>query len=214
MIRNYIFCVLAQFEGWFKAERYETKLHNKMVDNTRFKTDENYQWRNVGNQYLGAVIGKDQNISSRQPCIQYINQSFQYIANISIVQTANIIFMSHGCMNGWISPATPYLLSDESPLKTGPLTNEQLSWIGSMAALGGVIGTFTFGFIIVYFGCKRAMLFLTIPSITFWILIYFGDTYYHILIARFFNGWLLTFSFVNITNKSWLRFFCRFKISK
>lgn len=28
------------------------------------------------------------------------------------------------------------------------------------------------------------MLILTFPSIAFWIIIYFGDTYYHILIAR------------------------------
>lgn len=92
-------------------------------------------------------------------------------------------------MNGWIAPATPILLSEQTPLKSGPLSNDELSWIGSITALGGIIGNFTFGFITVVLGCKRAMLFLALPSIIFWVLIYFGDTYYHILIARLCNGW-------------------------
>lgn len=37
---------------------------------------------------------------------------------------------------GWIAPATPLLLSHETPLETGPMTNEQLSWIGSINAIG------------------------------------------------------------------------------
>lgn len=107
----------------------------------------------------------------------------------NVLSTANIIFMSHGVMNGWMAPATIVLLSDESPLKTGPLTNEQLSWVGSLSAFGGIIGTFSFGFIITYFGCKRAMVFLTLPSVVFWVLIYFGNSYYHLVIARLCQGW-------------------------
>lgn len=103
--------------------------------------------------------------------------------------TANIIFLAHGSMNGWVAPALPVLLSNNTPLTTGPLTNEQLSWIGSINAIGAIVGTFIFGSITMHLGCKRAMLLLTLPSILFWVLIYIGDTYYHILIARFANGW-------------------------
>lgn len=92
-------------------------------------------------------------------------------------------------MIGWIAPATPILLSDETPLKTGPLTNEQLSWIGSINAIGAILSTFTFGFVTLMLGCKRAIIFLTVPSIVFYVLIFVGDTYYYILIARFFTGW-------------------------
>lgn len=91
-------------------------------------------------------------------------------------------------MNGWLSPSLPILLSENTPLKTGPLTNEQLSWIGSISVLAGIFGTFIFGFIITFIGCKRAMLLLSIPCLAFWILVYAGDTYYHILIARFAQG--------------------------
>lgn len=52
------------------------------------------------------------------------------------------------------------------------------------------LGTFMFGFITSRLGCKRAMLFLAIPSIIFWVLVFFGNSYYYILIARFFTGQL------------------------
>ncbi|XP_031622987.1 facilitated trehalose transporter Tret1-like isoform X2 [Contarinia nasturtii] len=112
------------------------------------------------------------------------NVKNQYIAAVA----ANIIFLGHGSMNGWLSPALPLLLSESTPLKTGVLTNEMLSWLGSISALAGLLGTFMFGFIITYLGCKRSMLLLSIPCLSFWALVFFGDTYYHLLLARFFNG--------------------------
>lgn len=80
-------------------------------------------------------------------------------------------------------------MSDETPLKTGPLTNEQLSWIGSINSLGAVISSLTFGMITLILGAKRTILFLAAPSIAFYMLVFFGDTYYHLLIARFCVGW-------------------------
>ncbi|XP_055295471.1 facilitated trehalose transporter Tret1-like isoform X2 [Sitodiplosis mosellana] len=115
---------------------------------------------------------------------QWKNHRNQYHAAVA----ANIIFLGHGTMNGWLSPALPTLLSENTPLITGPLTNEQLSWLGSISALAGIIGTFIFGVIITFFGCKRAMLLLSLPCLTFWFLVYFGDTYYHLLTGRFFQG--------------------------
>ncbi|XP_055299426.1 uncharacterized protein LOC129567002 [Sitodiplosis mosellana] len=109
----------------------------------------------------------------------------QYIAAI----TANLIMLAHGCIVGWFSPALPKLLSDNTPLITGPFTSEEVSWVGSIMNIGALCGTFTFGFINTFLGCKRAMIFLAMPSTIFWILIYFGDSYNHILIARFFTGW-------------------------
>lgn len=94
-----------------------------------------------------------------------------------------------GTMNGWLSPALPELLSEQNtPLTTGPLTNEQLSWIGSINALSGIFGTFSLGCVTAYWGCKRAALLLSITCFAFWTLIFFGDSYYHVLIARFCMG--------------------------
>lgn len=103
---------------------------------------------------------------------------------------ANIICLGHGTLLGWMSPAIGVLTNpDKTPLTTGPLTNSQVSWCGSINSIGAMSGTFTTGILITYFGCKRSMIFLTIPSMLFWILIYLGDTYYHVLIARIFTGW-------------------------
>lgn len=55
-----------------------------------------------------------------------------------------------------------------------------------------MIGSLTFGYFITSLGSKRALLFLTIPDILFWLLIYFGNSFYHILIAKFLGGWAAT----------------------
>lgn len=96
--------------------------------------------------------------------------------------------MGHGAINGWVSPALATLAHDSTPLKTGPLTNEQVSWIGSINTIGALCGAITTGYLASAFGCKKLMLLLAVPSIVFWTLIHFGDDYYHILIARTISG--------------------------
>ena len=102
--------------------------------------------------------------------------------------SANIVILSHGTSVGWVSPALPVLLSNNTPLTTGPITNEQLSWIGSMSNFGSVLGTFIFGTLTAFWGAKRSMMFLAFPQIIFWLLILFGDTYYHIIVGRLAAG--------------------------
>ncbi|XP_055295169.1 facilitated trehalose transporter Tret1-like [Sitodiplosis mosellana] len=116
---------------------------------------------------------------------QFTNTKHQYLAAV----IGNLMFCAHGSMMGWPGPALPILLSENTPLKTGPLSNEQLSWIGSISALAAILGTFTFGFFTMFLGSKRTMLFLMLPTVIFWVLIYIGDSYYHVLIARFSTGW-------------------------
>ncbi|XP_031622895.1 facilitated trehalose transporter Tret1-like [Contarinia nasturtii] len=100
----------------------------------------------------------------------------------------NCIILSHGCAVGFFSPALLILRSEKTPIITGPLTNAQSSWIGSMSSVGSVLGTFICGFLSALFGCKKAMIFLAFPTTIFWLLIHFGDTFYKILIARLIGG--------------------------
>lgn len=72
---------------------------------------------------------------------------------------ANLIILSHGCVVGWFSPALPTLLSDDTPLITGPMSNEEISWISSMSSIGALVGTFVFGFMASQIGPKRSMSF-------------------------------------------------------
>lgn len=54
----------------------------------------------------------------------------------------------------------------------------------SINGLSAILSSFICGMLATILGSKKVMLILTLPSVIFWILIYFGDTYYHILIAR------------------------------
>lgn len=57
-----------------------------------------------------------------------------------------------------------------------------------MNSIGAIVGTFICGIISAFLGAKRAMTFIACPAIAFWILIYFGDSFYCILFARFCTG--------------------------
>lgn len=96
---------------------------------------------------------------------------------------------SHGCTVGWVSPALLLLMSDDSPLKTGPITIEQVSWIGSIGCIGALFGTFSIGIFTSFMGCKRAMVFLAIPAVMYWLTIIYGTSANHIIFARFLGGW-------------------------
>lgn len=96
----------------------------------------------------------------------------------------NIITLSHGCALGWLSPSLPYLRSDESHLVTGPVSSDEVSWIGSSLCIGGFIGTIAFGKIAEMLGKKKALLLLVFPHLCFWLLVLTSTHIYHLYIAR------------------------------
>lgn len=100
----------------------------------------------------------------------------------------NILALSHGCAAGWLSPFIPYLKSTESHLTTGPVSSEDVSWIGSLLCIGGVIGTISFGTITEKFGKKNAMFLLVVPHLSFWALVFFSTHVYHLYLARTLAG--------------------------
>lgn len=96
---------------------------------------------------------------------------------------------SQGCILGWTAPALMLLTSDKTPLDSGPITLDEMSWIGSINCLGGMFGTFTFGCFTSFMGCKRAMAFLGIPATVYWLIIMYGNSVNYIIVARFIAGW-------------------------
>ncbi|XP_055304280.1 facilitated trehalose transporter Tret1-like, partial [Sitodiplosis mosellana] len=112
------------------------------------------------------------------------NMKNQYFATFA----ANLLIFSSGAVNGWVSPALSVLASDKSPLISGALTTDEISWIGSINVLGAMMGTLSLGYFISLMGSKRAILLLTIPIIVFWLLVYFGNHYYYLLLGRVFAG--------------------------
>lgn len=137
---------------------------------------------NIKNQVYATIVGMFLNLKKKSIFFSTYN-CFIYFPSL-----ANCIILSFGSNIGWFSPALPILLSEDTPLITGPLTNEELSWIAAMNSFGSICGTFIIGLLSILCGSKRGMTFLAYPSIAFWLLIYYGNTFYHILMARFCNG--------------------------
>lgn len=79
----------------------------------------------------------------------------------------------------------PILASNATPLSTGPLTIDEVSWVGSVNCIGAIIGALAFGYLTTLLGSKRCVFVLAAPVVAFWLFIYFGNAYIHILIARY-----------------------------
>lgn len=89
-----------------------------------------------------------------------------------------MMVIGYGCGLGWFSPALPLLLSSDTPLVSGPLTKEQLSWSGSIVSIGSLAGNLLFGYFSVRIGTKRSLLVLFIPQLVFEIYIYERISYF------------------------------------
>lgn len=72
--------------------------------------------------------------------------------------------MSYGIACGWPSAAHGVLKSNEkTPLNSGPMTDEELSWMVSLICIGGFIGNIFFGLTTNRWGRKLPLLSLAIP---------------------------------------------------
>lgn len=102
----------------------KTWICNRMSDQEK-GTSNSFRWRN-GNQFLAVILGK----FPKEKCFLWhgdlLEKLFELHQWIFFVSTANIVVCGHGNLLGWISPTLPTLLSEDTPLKTGPLTNEQV----------------------------------------------------------------------------------------
>ena len=84
-------------------------------------------------------------------------QKFQSIP----VQLTAFIF---GIAVGFTGPNIQLFISDETPLKDGKITAEQISWITSLSPFGAIAFVFVYGWISEQFGRKAAVLFIGIPQ--------------------------------------------------
>ncbi|KAH8278584.1 hypothetical protein KR018_005542 [Drosophila ironensis] len=93
----------------------------------------------------------------------------------------------HGITIGWFPPTYALLASDESPYDK-PLTVEEVSWIGSMLGIGGLVTIPICAFVTQVFGRKPMMLFLAFPQTMHWVIIYFSKNAFFMYAARFLVG--------------------------
>jgi len=60
--------------------------------------------------------------------------------------TASLSAFTNGVIGGWMSPVLSQLEKDGGPLGS-PISKEQSSWIGSLIAIGAIVGSFVSGYL-------------------------------------------------------------------
>lgn len=60
--------------------------------------------------------------------------------------------------------ALPLLESDKSPLATGAMNVDEVSWIGSALAMGCIVGNISYGYMTTLIGSRNSILSLGIPQ--------------------------------------------------
>jgi MFS family permease len=73
-------------------------------------------------------------------------------------------------------------------LSTGAVSDENISWIGSLLAVGGFFGAIIYGQISHKFGQKFTLIALVVPHLCFWCLVLLSTEVYHLFMARVLAG--------------------------
>lgn len=115
------------------------------------------------------------------PVRQEGRKLWQYLASIS----ACLMALSVGIALAWTSPVLPQLSKEGSWLV---ITTEEGSWIGSLLALGAILGAVPAGPMADKFGRKRTLLLLAAPFLLSWVIIIFASKLWLIYVARFIIG--------------------------
>jgi MFS family permease len=76
----------------------------------------------------------------------------------------NILSLGVGASISWTSPYLPILQSDDSPLGSA-ISSTQSSWIGSLLAIGALLGSFLYGYLSEKVGRLKSLLLAAVPQI-------------------------------------------------
>lgn len=106
----------------------------------------------------------------------------QYIAGLAASGGA----LAAGTFLGWTSPAEGPLVTEQQ--YGFPITDEEFSWVGSMANLGAALMCFPIGIMMKLMGRKWAMMTMVLPLLLGWLLIIFAENVAMLMVGRFFLG--------------------------
>lgn len=157
----------------------------KMSEKAETEKNEKLELNNVRNQYIATFTGTFQHSIVQFLCV-FNSPLFTSFICWSVFWIANLVIIGYGMLVGWYSPAVEKLASNDTILTTGPLTTDDKSWLGSINCIAALPGSICFGFLVTVIGAKRTILFLSVPCLICWVLIYFGDSYAYIFSGKLF----------------------------
>ncbi|XP_069674212.1 facilitated trehalose transporter Tret1-like isoform X1 [Periplaneta americana] len=101
---------------------------------------------------------------------------------------AALVALCNGSLEGWTSPALPHLQTPRNDTE-GIISDDEASWIGSLAPLGALFGALPSGYLAGRFGRRFLLLLLTVPLSLGWItIILAGQSLALLYTARFILG--------------------------
>lgn len=126
------------------------------------------------NQFLSVLLGN------------FISFFYQKKSYSEIL--VNTITFTHGITYSWLSPTLLLLKSSDTPLESGPLEIEQVSFLSSLLTFGGIFGIILSQMVQGKFGNRVMLICTAIPHIIWWFFVAFSDQYWHLVVARFISG--------------------------
>jgi MFS family permease len=131
-----------------------------------------------------------QSVQSTAPLVQDSKRWPQYLAS----SLATLFAVCVGTVDGWTSPALPFLQRSQGDgfsnnSSRHVVTEDEASWIGSLAPLGALAGAIPAGYLANVIGRRRLLLLLTVPMLLGWMIIIVAqDSVPSLYIARFILG--------------------------
>ncbi|XP_053663210.1 facilitated trehalose transporter Tret1-like [Anopheles marshallii] len=119
-----------------------------------------------------------------QPQLSLLSIGNQFLGTF----VANLIALAHGFTLGWVSPSLEYLRSNDTHLAGGPMTVEEISWLGSSLCIGGMIGVPLYGSLADRIGKRRALQCIAVPHVAFWMFVIFGTDVVQLCVGRVLAG--------------------------
>lgn len=108
----------------------------------------------------------------------------QYISALIVTLGA----FSAGTVLSWTSAAFPMLRDNSTNILDEPINASQEGWVGSLLAIGALIGAFPAGILAEKIGRKWTIVGLAVPFIISWIIIIASNTIAGLYVARIFAG--------------------------
>ncbi|KAJ8938237.1 hypothetical protein NQ314_011566 [Rhamnusium bicolor] len=120
------------------------------------------------------------------------DESDEYLIEPDIPEST-LFAISDGMTYGWTAPYIPYLVSEESHIKT---TIYEAEWLETALLLGSFSGLPITIYLVDKIGRKRSLLLASFVVTLAWIAIAFGDRIEYIFVARYFCGMSGNMAFV------------------